>query len=306
MRITVGVEGGPEDEMTARMLRRLDLRATEMDMVHAVSPVTWWAGDVAVSAELAQETLDAQREAGEDALDAARVRFEGIADSVRGVLEYGSPADRLLRHAKDHPGDLVAVGGHPRRAFAALLAGSVGRGLVVSAPGSLLVVKGGVRRNGPLHVVLATDHSEYAEKCVDVLRELGPRGIGALTILTALPEDERPDSAVDRDDAAAAVAERLRRRGERIKAELAPLGIPTIDVRVAYGTPEEVIPATMAETGAELLIVGARGHGWFDRLSLGSVSYRQVVTELYPVLVLRTPQPVEDIRSVETVEATFA
>lgn len=306
MRITVGVEGGPEDEMTARMLRRLDLPVESMDLVHAVSPVTWWAGDVAVSAELAQETLDAQREAGEEALETARKRFDGIAHDVRGVLEYGSPADRLLRHAKDNPGDLVAVGGHPRRAFAALLAGSVGRGLVVSAPGSLLVVKGGVRRNGPLHVVLATDHSEYAEQCVDVLRELGPRGIGALTILTALPEDERPDAPVDRDDAATAVADRLRRRGERIKASLAPLGIPEMKVRVVYGTPEETIPAIMAETGAELLVVGARGHGWFDRLTLGSVSYRQVVTELYPVLVLRTPESVDGNRRAESVEATFA
>ncbi|MBC8134649.1 MAG: universal stress protein, partial [Fibrella sp.] len=40
-------------------------------------------------------------------------------------------------------------------------------------------------------------------------------------------------------------------------------------------------------TGADLLIVGAQGHTLMERLSLGSVSFRQAMTAPYSVMILR-------------------
>lgn len=294
MRIVVGIDGRKGDVMAARMLRRLRFPAREVDLVHAVSPVTWWAGDLAVSAELAQETLDAQKRTGESVLSEAGERFAGLAPLVSPYLEYGAAADRLVLHAQERNADLIAVGGHQRRALSAFLAGSVGRGLVVSAPESLLVVKGSIPEEGPIRAVLATDHSDYALRCVESLLAFAPEGIGFLTILTAFPREEMdalrahlPDVA---SGAADAVLDSLRAKGEHLRARLSPLVGDQSEVRVEDGYPDEVIPAVMAQTHADLLIVGARGHGWLDRLTLGSVSFHQVVGEPYPVLVLRAPE----------------
>lgn len=296
MRIVVGIDGKKGDVMAARMLRRLRFPAAEIDLVHAVSPVTWWAGDLAVSAELAQETLDAQKRGGQAVLEEASERFAGIAPVVTPSLEYGAPADRLVLHGQERSADLIAVGGHQRRALSAFLSGSVSRGLVVSAPESLLVVKGSIPEEGPLRVVLATDHSDYALRCIEVLLGFAPEGIGTLTILTAFPREEMDALRAHLPDVAAgaadAVVDSLRAKGEHLQARLAPLVGDRSEVRVEDGYPDEVIPMVMAQTHADLLIVGARGHGWLDRLTLGSVSFQQVVGEPYPVLVLRAPETV--------------
>jgi len=43
----------------------------------------------------------------------------------------------------------------------------------------------------------------------------------------------------------------------------------------------------MHSTGAELMVVGAHGKGWIERLLIGSTSLHEVIDEPYNVLVLR-------------------
>jgi nucleotide-binding universal stress UspA family protein len=51
----------------------------------------------------------------------------------------------------------------------------------------------------------------------------------------------------------------------------------------------DAIKQTMQEFNAQLLIVGAHGHGFFERMMLGSIALHQVVAEPHSVLVLRAP-----------------
>jgi nucleotide-binding universal stress UspA family protein len=53
-----------------------------------------------------------------------------------------------------------------------------------------------------------------------------------------------------------------------------------------------------AADGAELLVVGSRGHGGFTGMLLGSVSERVVVHAPCAVVVIRTPVPSDDARDV--------
>jgi nucleotide-binding universal stress UspA family protein len=168
----------------------------------------------------------------------------------------------------------------------------VGRGLVIGAKQSLLIAKGEVAPEGSVRAVLATDHSRYADRCLTTLLNLAPKGIAHLTVLTAYPRESveairpfLPDYVLD---PANWIDDSLRQRNDHVKERLAPLGC-TFDERVVNEQPNAAIKQAMEETGADLLILGAQGHGWVERLTLGSVSFHQAVVEPSSVLILRAP-----------------
>jgi nucleotide-binding universal stress UspA family protein len=287
VKILIGVDGGVDDSMPARLVCRLRFPKPQIDLMHAVVPITWWAGDTVVSADLAQQTLDAQREEGENILERARALYKGTDAQIGLHLDFGSPSERLLDELRSHPADLVVVGGHPRGTFAAWASGSVGRNLVVNSESSLLVVKGGIRTEGPVDLVIATDHSGYVESCVDQLIAWAPAGFGNILVVTATDFDTDSETVASIAERHRGLRAEYQSRGERLAARLKPLCSGNVDVDVVDGNPGEVLADAMQRTGAELLVLGAQGHGWFDRLAYGSVSYRQVVSQPYPVLVLR-------------------
>lgn len=65
---------------------------------------------------------------------------------------------------------------------------------------------------------------------------------------------------------------------------------PSVELttRVVEGHPAEVL--TKASDGAELLVVGSRGHGAFTGMLLGSVSDHCVAHARCPVVVVREPK----------------
>jgi len=290
MRILVGVDGATEDTMPARLLKRLQFPSPHVALVHSIIPITWWAGDTTVSADLAQQTLDAQREEGEEILQRAQDLYRCVDPKAEIHLDFGSPADAILHDTDRQPVDLVAIGGHPRGIFAAWAAGSVGRNLVVQSESSLLIAKGSVRDTGKVDIVIGTDHSEYADHAIDLLVAWNPSGVGNITLVTATELAKLDDSdsrALERQEE---IRRGLRQRSETIAKRLQSLNPTGISIEIMDGNPGEVLETTMVRSESELLVLGAKGHGWLDRLAFGSVSYRQAVAQPYPVLLIRADE----------------
>jgi nucleotide-binding universal stress UspA family protein len=61
---------------------------------------------------------------------------------------------------------------------------------------------------------------------------------------------------------------------------------PGVDTKIAYGHPAMVL--VNESLGADLLVVGNRGHGAFHGMLLGSVSIHCVTNATCPVVVTRT------------------
>ena len=78
----------------------------------------------------------------------------------------------------------------------------------------------------------------------------------------------------------------LERRCREACAKLAPI-CETTDWSVLQGNVTEVISAAMKRTGADLLIIGAHGHGFLERLVMGSTAMHVVGNEPWNTLVLR-------------------
>ncbi|MBC8135777.1 MAG: universal stress protein, partial [Fibrella sp.] len=155
-----------------------------------------------------------------------------------------------------------------------------------------------------VRAVLATDHSPYMNRCIDLLLRFRPQGLEHITVLTAYPEDSLdsiqsylPNLAVS---PAAAIRRDLEERNHSLVRRLTDAFRPlstTVSSQVSGEPVECAITRTMEVTGADLLIVGAQGHTLMERLTLGSVSFRQAMTAPYSVMILRVGRAeAEEIR----------
>jgi nucleotide-binding universal stress UspA family protein len=187
---------------------------------------------------------------------------------------------------------MIAVGSSGKTPGQAAFIGSVGRGLVISARQSVLIAKGEVAPTGPVRAVFATDHSGYANRCLQLLKHMTPCGLSHLTVVTCYekgylePVRELLPGYIEDPDAW--ITRGLEACNRKALQELEPLGC-SLEARVIDARANAGIGRVMQETGADLLIVGAHGHGFVERLTVGSASLHQAVVEPYSVLVLRIP-----------------
>ncbi len=277
MKILVGLDALWEKTSPVQsLLARLDLQGARETLLHVVPPVAssvWHVHPLLGDEEAEkQERIEVAR--------AARL-LTGIDPDVRHKVVVGQPAGTILAEADLLGADLIAANASQRGALESLFTGSVARALATGASQSVLLARP-TEETGTVRAVFATDHSEYAEKCVEALIRLAPRGIEHLTILTAYPEHDDESVA-----ARPCVEERCYALIQRLDGQI---GTPetTYEYRIVPGKPREVVEQIMAETGAELLILGAKGHSLAARLALGSVSFEQAIgAHPYSVLILR-------------------
>ncbi|MBO0822711.1 MAG: universal stress protein [Actinobacteria bacterium] len=86
------------------------------------------------------------------------------------------------------------------------------------------------------------------------------------------------------DQVRASMQELLNKALTEVFGSAAP---PGVDTKVACGHPAMVL--VNESQGADLLVVGNRGHGAFRGMLLGSVSIHCVTNATCPVVVVRTP-----------------
>lgn len=293
MRIIFGVDRAECWKAASDLLPRLRFQEGVVDTLHFVEPPTYFLGEplTRLTSQMMCEGSEKARTAGQKTVEEASetLRQEGMTTGVSDVRS-GSAAAGLLHYADRMNAGLIAVGSSGKGRIGSFFTGSVGRGLIIGAHQSVLIARDTARRSGPVRAVLATDHSPFATKCIDTLLTLAPRGISHLTVMTAYPKHAiegmqpfLPDLALD---PAQWIEEGLARRNAEIVEKLSPLGC-RFDSRVVPGDVHEAIKQVMHEAKADLLILGAQGHGFVDRLTLGSVSFREAFAEPHSVLMLR-------------------
>ncbi len=149
-------------------------------------------------------------------------------------------------------------------------------------------------------IVVATDFSQTAKLVIDRAIDLALRhesGIALLHVMQPdLPTLASPEMLVVPPDFAdrlrAASNEALDQDAERIRA----LGI-AVTTHLEHGIPAQCITARARALGADLILIGARGHTRFEHLLLGSVVESVVRTARQPVLTIHPGdrRPVEPV-----------
>lgn len=297
MKIVLGADlamaagGSPVVEL----LKRLRFPQAQTDVLHVVPPpiYTGWEYDPVIAPAVLAEVAQRDRDSAAESLEKLVLEL-GAGLSPQAVVVTGNPTERLMEYADENEAGLIAINGTVAGPLVAFLTGSVARGLVIGAHQSVLLARGHSDELRPLRAVLATDHSPYSERCIHQLSQLWPQGIQHITVLTAFPEEKikamepmLPEMTIE---PAVAVRENLEAKNNALIQKLSSCFHPmltTFESRVSPLPVHDAIAATMKETDAELLILGAHGHSFLQRLTLGSTSFREAVFSPYSVLVMR-------------------
>lgn len=293
MRTLLGIDADEYYVPALKLLGRLRFADNHVTLAHvdafplspiSPSPLVYASYDNA-------ELQGRMRQAGEAFLaqGQANAKAAGLEETeTRYTL--GNSSATLMQMAEEGRSDLVVVGSHRLGPVGSFFLGSVGRALAVNGETSFLVGRSALETDAPVHAVFATDFSEYAERAFLRLLDMAPKGLGRVTIVTATDprmENRLADEAgVSGPGLLTEIERRMRETGEKMVTRLASRGIDA-EFRMTEGHPVEVVHRTMAETNADLLILGARGHGLIERVLIGSLALHQVVAESYSVLVLR-------------------
>lgn len=295
MRMLVAVDQSQAAERAATLAARMGFRDPQMHLLTVVGGLETYgfASEIPPAPELVERLINEQIDGGRRRLAecseivSATVPNIDITTSIR----RGHVVNEILEEARQEKVDLIAVGSGTT-AMEAMLLGSVSRKLLTACPTSLLIAKDRPLGPGPLRAVLATDHSPYARRCIDALANLMPRGFGELTVLTAYPKQlvKVMQTVIEhfRADVDSWVEKNLAQENQRTADQLKSLHC-AIKMRVLSGAADEAIQTAAIEADADLIILGAQGHGFIDRLLTGSISHRIAMTSDRHVLILRVP-----------------
>jgi nucleotide-binding universal stress UspA family protein len=292
-RVVVGVDGSAGSRAAlVQAWRTATRRGAVLDVVAAVAPQHAWS----------RPAPEVQR--SDEALADTEIRARALVDEV-AVENQEGPAEVQARAVAGRPAAVLVeaaegaqalvVGSRGRGTVRSAVLGSVALHCVTHARCPVLVVHGApaadaagvvvgvdgsaesfgalraaideaVRRQTTVRVVAAW---EVGNMWSDMYALTGPE---KTTVRTRLEQAVASAVADARDEVAAALGARM----------------PAITTDVVEGPPSDLL--LQAAAGAQLLVVGSRGHGAIRGLLLGSVALRCVVHAPCPVLVVPPPR----------------
>lgn len=238
------------------------------------------------------EWMERLREAGRAAVSKASALPESRDIPCKSLVVDGSAVATLMNYADANEIDLITIGSTNPGRLAAFFLGSVARGLAIGAKQSILVTKHDHIISTPIRAVFATDGSPYADRALERFLSWAPKGIEKVDVVRAYEIAEfthgfdRKFFVEEIGDSADAIEAHLTELCETKCARLRNAGYGSKPL-VHEGHPNKILPQTMAQNGANLLIMGAQGHGFLERLFVGSVALGQVTSQPYPVLLVR-------------------
>jgi nucleotide-binding universal stress UspA family protein len=278
--ILIAVDGSSESVSAARFGARLAARAgTRWRLVHAVRD----AG-VVLTARLLQDNA-AELDKALAELIGPRLedaRSAALASGAPGevVIRIGRPASVLQAEIERCGAGLVILGGKRHQALGRWLGGSTALDAVRLLAVPVLITKGDLTDLD--RVLVAVDLSPAAEPTIHEAERFALVAQGKLRAIHVI-------ESLTTNPAVAPWVDQQRFEGQSLAAlerRVWPrLQIVDAERTVRFGDVVHELTAEAVEWGAHLLVVGAHGKDWIDRLLLGSVTERLINALPAPLLV---------------------
>jgi len=205
-----------------------------------------------------------------------RLTMKATKDRIPLVTEIriGDEDVQILDAARTMKADVIVMGTHGRRGFKRWILGSVAESMVRYSPVPLIVVGSpGVKTIAPRvrRVLVPTDFSKGSAAAVGCGLEIAKRSHASITLLHVMKDlsaaagwkASAQVTAGVRDELDALIPAQARRECE----------VKTV---VEIGEPYQVILNTMKRLTPDLVVMNTHGHGFVDRLLIGSTAERVV------------------------------
>jgi nucleotide-binding universal stress UspA family protein len=260
-----------------------------------VCPDVFAGGPEAPCLPVPAATMRALREQGQEELLRLVEPFRGRGVALSAEVREGDPWRAILEQAADLPADLVVMGTHGRTGLEHLLLGSVTEKVLRRAACPVLTVGSPPPVGAPAlfrRIVCAVDLSEHSRQTIDTALAFALETDAAVTLLhvvhaplgPAVNSVFRPLPGVDATlpDQGAEALESLRSLTPGECRDWCQLS-----ERASAGTPWREILAVADERKADLVVMGAHGHGPLGERVFGSTTSQVVRRSACPVLVVR-------------------
>jgi len=237
-----------------------------------------------------RERVDAEMRRFLEPLREARVTHEI-------EIREGDPWREIVATAEEMPADLVVLGTHGRGGLDRVFLGSVAEKLVRRLPCPVFSVSHEEGRTWAApglitRIVCATDFSPISIAACGMAIGLAEKFRAEVTLLHVV--ENVPDMGDPtflpivsvgplRDDLERVAIERL----SQAVAESGPL-TSTIEPRVAFGRAYKEILRCAAAERADVIVIGAQGHGIFEHMFSGSNAQHVIRAATCPVLTVRS------------------
>lgn len=295
MRITLGIDSEQaEIDNTIDTISKLKFKGLEAcDLVYVIESLGKSDELIGLSDFLdsisGSSYLGLQRKWAEDAIACAKSRAASKGLEIHTHIVSGQIANRLLEFSRQNDTNLLVLGSENKGSVESILIGSVTRKCIINSATSVLVCKNQLNRR-PLKAVLATDHSAYANRCIDLLGKFAPQGLEEIVVTTVYPSPQIQKMLNLTHDLSLETNEKieveLKSLNQDVISRLAKLNC-RFSSRVEADQIQHGLRRVMVEEGADLLIMGAQGHGFSESILMGSVSLDLALTEPQSTLILR-------------------
>ncbi len=241
------------------------------------------------------ETIDKVRWSAEEALHVAQMALEAQGVHTKARIEFGSPADEIVRVAREEQVDLIAIGAQGKTVAQELLLGSVAHAVARRATMPVLIQKYHVvREMGHVkcrqvcehtfqRVLHPTDFSECADAAFQVIKRLKAAGTEEVFVLHT--QDER----VMKERPSQQLAEFDYHDTERLEALCKALRLYGLQARpmLRHGIPFREALKAADEINASVIVLGSQGRSAVREMLAGSTFDNVVRLSCQPVLVVR-------------------
>jgi nucleotide-binding universal stress UspA family protein len=211
----------------------------------------------------------------------ADARAKGVV--VTSEIAIGDVDLEIERSICNDMPDLVTMGTRGRRGLERWLMGSTTEKLLRRTPVPLLTIRDSRRRGNPWRlkrILVTTDFSAGTADALDYAFALAEDNDAHITLLHVV---QLPASFLVEDEGFS-----LKRKSKEL-LELIPAKArtsPRVDIRVAKGTPYQVILKTLKKESIDLLVMNIHGIGMLERALLGSTAERVVRAASCPVMMI--------------------
>lgn len=293
MRIVMGVKEYESGQMMINAIGELAFPSPEIEVVHAIEAPGGALGKVILTAsegDFIAQYLNNQRYMGQTMLEALGKSLEKSGMKAKLRLVDAGPSEAIEEASRQSGADLISIFLQPKKSWDGFFGARVARRLLSEADRSLFICRPPRQGTDMRHAVFATDHSPYADRCLERLLSMRPAGIETLTVMTAYQRDLvaslGPFVGQLGLDVSRWVRDKLHEENGQALERIRAAGWDGRS-EVRESTVYEAIAASMEAHKAGLLILGAQGHGFVERLTMGSVSLHETLYGRYPILVLR-------------------